>query len=264
MAKSKRRHFQFSVRTLLVGVLLMSVPLSWLATKRWRERRAVAEIRRAGGTVLYEYHPPHTWRGSRFVRTVFGDDFFAQEYQVGFYPQKANDRALRHLRDLPEVKVLCVESGDVTEAGLEHLEGLTELVYLWLDEAKVADAGLEHLKGLTSLADLHLPRSLVTGSGVRHVKGLPDLRGLDLAGAPVTDAGLRHVEELAGLHCLVLSDTQISDAGLGHLCRMTGLQLVDVAGTRVTAEGVRKLRKALPYCNVISDWPETGNESASP
>ena len=53
-----RRFLQFSLRTLLVVVLLVSIGMSWLAVKLERARRqkeAVRTIEKAAGWVVYDY-----------------------------------------------------------------------------------------------------------------------------------------------------------------------------------------------------------------
>ena len=105
-AKStKLRWYQYRLRTLLLVVLLMSLPLSWLAVKMDRvkkERKAVAEIVTLGGRVEYDYQLQHrrlhsgvrnlrSMRdlpkpakppGPMWLRKVLGDDFFATVVRV--------------------------------------------------------------------------------------------------------------------------------------------------------------------------------------
>ncbi len=65
--KPTRRWFQFSLRTLLLFVLLVSLSLSWFAVKRQqatRQEKAVEAIRKAGGNVAYDYY--NLFRTRRF------------------------------------------------------------------------------------------------------------------------------------------------------------------------------------------------------
>ena len=66
----------------------------------------------------------------------------------------------------------------------------------------------------------------------------------------VTDEGLRRVVNLTRLKWLWLSNTNITDAGLEHLSKVPSLEHVDLRKTPVTEEGVRRLRTALPRCNI--------------
>jgi hypothetical protein len=74
---------------------------------------------------------------------------------------------------------------------------------------------------------------------------------LDLAEAGLTDDGLRRVGGLRRLRRLRLPGTAVTDAGLRHLEAMGGLEAVHLcACPGVTKEGVERLRKALPGCEV--------------
>ena len=55
---------------------------------------------------------------------------------------------------------------------------------------------------------------------------------------------------IASLQGLDLSSTQTTDAGLEHLKGLTNLEFVLLYKTNVTDEGVKKLQKALPNCEI--------------
>jgi hypothetical protein len=195
-AKSRRRWFQFTLRTLLVAVLVLSLPLSWVAMKRHRERRAVAEIRRLSGGVVYDYdYASSDWWGSARMPHFLREFFFSGVYQIGFDPQTIDDDALRHVGVLTDVRVLALAGNQITDSGMEHLSHLTELQYLGLADTRVGDAGLEHLKGLASLGTLQLGRTQVTDAGLAHLKGLVSLYNLDLEGTQVSAEGVRKLQQ---------------------------------------------------------------------
>jgi hypothetical protein len=136
--KPKRRWYQFRMRTLLVFVLLLSVPLSWFAwklQKARRQREAVEAIVEAGGYVYYDFQIDETGAeitGAQptapvWLRKSLGDDFF---------------RA---------VTTVDLSGTQVTNTGLECLRGLNNLKELYLGGNLVTDAGLEHLKGMNGL-----------------------------------------------------------------------------------------------------------------
>lgn len=54
---TKHRRFRFSLRTLLIVVVVLGVVLGWFAfkmRKAERQRKAVEAIREAGGVVIYD------------------------------------------------------------------------------------------------------------------------------------------------------------------------------------------------------------------
>jgi len=71
---------------------------------------------------------------------------------------------------------------------------------------------------------------------------------VDLAGTRITDAGLATFDGCETLSLLFLADTAISDAAVDQLQQFTKLERLDVGNTKVSAEGVARLRAALPRC----------------
>jgi len=235
--KPKRRWYQFSLRTLLVFVLLASVGLSWFAMKLHqarKQREAVEAILKAGGWVTYDFELADTGTltpgaeppAPPWLRKVLGDDFF---------------------RDVVRLHVSGPGCGD---AELEHLEGLTKLEEVSLSFAQVTDAGLAHLEGLTSLEVLELTGTQVSDAGLQHLRRLTRLRALSLEGTQLTDSGLEHLKGLTRLRFLNLCRTRVTDAGLEDLKTLTRLANLYLFETHVTEEGIKKLQKALPNCTI--------------
>ena len=98
------------------------------------------------------------------------------------------------------------------------------LTGVFLTNSEISDAGLENLKGLTQL---HIYNTKVSDAGLENLKGLTQLRSLYLTDTRVTDAGLIHLRGLTQLQYLLLSHTKVSDAG------------------------VKKLKQALPNCQIL-------------
>jgi len=205
------RWFQYSLSTLLLAVLLVSIGMSWVAVRMQRarrEREAVAAIVKLGGQVRYDYQVPQSGNplpgagppGPAWLRKLLGENFFVTVVGV-------------HL-----------ENSSCTDADLEYLAVLTQLRSLELDGTRVTDAGLERLTGLTRLQELGLDGTLVTGAGLKHIEGLTQLQLLDLGGTRVTDAGLEHLKGLTQLQTLDLSQTEVTVAAWKHVKGLTRLR----------------------------------------
>ena len=172
-----RRRFQFSLRSLMLLVVVVAIPCSWLSVelKAAREQNAAVEaIQKAGGWVeCNEGYDPNGlvpvalldgWQGFYFMNVT---DVYFDEAKVG-------DSELEHLKGLPQLRFLALNGTSVSDAGLKHLKGFTQLESLFLEGTNVSDAGLEHLKGLTQLKTLDLSRTKVSDEGVRMLqKALP-------------------------------------------------------------------------------------------
>src|SRR3972149_1460756 len=104
----RRRRYQYSLRALLVVMLLASLGASWLAGRMEKargQRETVAAIRKLGGHVWY-YHQWHDHKvhksdapGPAWLREVLGDDVFAK----------------------------VVAANNLNNAALESINGLTDL-----------------------------------------------------------------------------------------------------------------------------------------
>jgi tRNA_anti-like/Leucine Rich repeat len=192
---------------------------------------------------------------------------------------RVGDAGLVHLKDLPYLNSLTgLELGGarVTDEGLAQLAGLTALRKLDLNNSKIGDAGLAHLKELKRLEMLQLAGTPVTGKGLAHLKGLTWLSRLDLSESELADAGLAHLQGLPNLTVVQLRDTRVGDAGMAHLAKLPRLRVLFVGGTdvgdagvqhlgavkslkllslgkdaKVTAEGIAKLKEALPGLQVL-------------
>ena len=239
---SKTGRWQFSLRTLLITVVVLGSGFGWLGMKLTsvrQQQRAAVELRKLGGTVGFA-------RG----RGWFFPNYFLNAEGVTFRRDaRVTDAGLVHLEALTDLHHLVLENnGQITDAGLVHLKGLTSLQYLTL--TWITDAGLVHLKDLTNLQSLTLYRTAITDAGLVYLKELTDLQELSLNESLITDAGLVHLKGLTNLQELFLNNTQVTDAGLVHLRPLTNLRYLNLANTQVTDAGVNDLKQSLPNLNV--------------
>ena len=147
-----RWRFQFSIRSLLVLVVAVALPFSWLAVemkKARQQREAVEAFKNMGyASCLYDCQimedgttlpdsMPEDWK---LLRSLLSDDFFNDviEVEIGPWsnPPPTLDSDLMHLRQLPGLKRLKLIFG--TDAGrMENLRVLTHLKTLllgWVDD----------------------------------------------------------------------------------------------------------------------------------
>jgi internalin A len=269
-----RRFLRFSIRGLIVLVLVIGAGLGWIVREADVQRDAVLAITAAGGSICYDWEwsngesiPRGKPLAPQWLVELIGVDYFGHVTYVEVFdvpdatlahvgrlaPQMffsasptVTDAGLAHLRGPTNLSGLWLISTRVTDAGLVHLKGLTNLSFLSLDGAHVTDAGLAHLGGLTKLSDLRLIGTRVTDTGLVHLKGLTNLSVLSLDGAQVTGAGLAHLGGLTKLSELLLDGTQVTDAGLAHLRGLTKLSFLRLISTRVTDAGIKELKLALP------------------
>ena len=130
-----RRWFRFRLRTLLVMITLLSVPLGWVGwelDQRRREQATIVWVEEMGGSVGYDYEDAtnnSTPPGPAWLREIVGIDFLSDVDQVN-----------------------C--SGVTALVDVSHLDTLTELRWLFLDRTSVRN--LTPLATLKNLAYLSL------------------------------------------------------------------------------------------------------------
>jgi Leucine-rich repeat (LRR) protein len=244
---TRRRWFQFSLRTFLVVITLVGLGCGWVGMQLEQKRRHEAaenEIVMAGGRISFsDAEKIPDWKerllGSYAVRPV----------SLNLLNTDASDSIFSQSRGMNFI-YLNLHSSDVTDVGLAHLKGLNGLEYLNLTHTRITDAGLTHLKGLTGLEYLNLTSTPITDAGLTHLKGLAGLEYLGLSNTQVTDAGLAHLQDLTHLERLSLENTHITDAGLIHLKGLTSLELLYLTNTQVTQAGTDELGKAIPGCRI--------------
>ena len=75
-----------------------------------------------------------------------------------------------------------------------------------------------------------------------------------MADTKVTDDGLKEVAKLQNLEELDLENTQITDEGLKEVAKLPRLMYFYLHSTKVTKKGMTELKKALPNCEIDSDF----------
>ena len=170
-------------RSLLVLVVAVALPFSWLAVemKKAREQfNAIKRITELGADVQYDWELIDDANRSQtpqppvpqWLRKLLGIDVFANVASVGLCIQ---DRGyidyLDYLARFPDITgVFLDRSSALTDDDLEHLSHLKRLKVLTLDDTKVTDAGLDRLTGFTELQQLDLRFTAVTKEGVMRLQ----------------------------------------------------------------------------------------------
>ncbi len=168
------------LRTLLCLLAVLSVWFGMVSNSARKIRRAMTEIEKRGGHMMFadqwdffssgELPVRHNHPYAPFVhwiRNLIGPEFFASIAAVTV--TTAGDD-LAFLDMVPRLKALSVEKSTVSDSGLSAIENQTELIYLWLDDTRISDTGLTHLRKMKKLEYLYIRNSLVTDAGIAALK----------------------------------------------------------------------------------------------
>ena len=223
--KSWRHRLRFSVRGLVILVLVVGAGLGWIVHGAHVQRDSVAAIQRAGGTALYDWQ----FKDGKAVRNGkpsvltwlverIGADYFHNVTYVALFGSRSADDEVSHLKWLTNVQTLVLSGANVSDTGLKNLKGLVRLKSLNLRGTKVTDAGIAQLRGLSSLDELDLSMTKITDAGLVHLRGLRSLKVLSLSMTRITDAGLVHLRGLTSLQRLWLRSAKVArNSSLGEL-----------------------------------------------
>lgn len=254
--KRRRRWLQFSLRSLLIAMLVFGLLLGWLAYQIQlvaAQANAAAEIDRLGGNamechlmatndVLRDYSP--TW-----LQDSMGEKYFETINYASL--DKATDDDLVLFQSLSKLRALHLNSPHVTDDGLIHLRPLRQLESLSFVGANITDRGLIPICQFTNLQYLNLSSTRITDAGLAKISKLPNLRLLELDDTAITDAGLQYLQNLPDLESLSLEKTQLTDRGLATLHTLKKLLRIEMKQTHVTDAGVAALKSALPKLDVF-------------
>jgi internalin A len=235
--EAPRRLYQYSLRSLLIGITIIALVGGWIGARLEREKRQKAiieEFSKGGARIEY--------------------DGKIEGYRATVW----SDASLKQICDLDELRSLEIKGVAITEAGLKPLERMIHLQSLTFSTERIVDGPMVHLGGLKQLRFLvfsdgvvdtiegkSMGRGLppqITDVGMKRVGGLTWLQGLFLSGKEVTDAGVMQLKTLHKLEVLQLWHTQVSDAGIGALSGLSKLQRLSLFGCRVTDSGLETIK----------------------
>ena len=145
-ASPKRRWFQFSLKALILVLVVCGcvlAPIAYEHQKARNQHAAVAALEKRGGYLGFDSttHPR-----SAAMSLLLGDDKFAHLVAVDFAPGSViTDPDLLHLRSFSFLRFVGLDGMPVTDASLVELGSKTMLTELSLKNTKITDAGpLQH------------------------------------------------------------------------------------------------------------------------
>jgi len=145
---------------------------------------------------------------------------------------------------------------DVPDGSWKGLAVLKQVRNLGIGGPTVEE--IQELAGMDGLVGLRIAGcSNPSEEGMEELGKLNRLQMLDLSDGQFAFQDLEYLigkGGLPGLRRLILDGASVTDAGLERVARLKGLQKVSLHGLRgdkVTADGVARLRKALPGCEII-------------
>ena len=216
---------RLSIRSLMVLVLLIAAPASWVAYQIRIQREAIATVRAAGGTVTFDYQRDQvgTNKGGgpvnrtepaapRWLRRLLGDELF-QEVQTVRFPKPITPTVLAAVGRFAGLEDLTLAEATGAEDGFRHLRGLGRLERVMIGGPGITDAMLDDLAQVAAI------RTLLLGMPQAAVADGSDIT------SPATDAGFARLAVLLYLEALtIVNFPALTDEGAARL--LAGLPLL--------------------------------------
>ncbi len=269
MYQTRRKRYQFSIRSLLILMTLLGGLLAWWGADLQREIRRIQGIHTLlawGGTVQTVRDP--SWRGS--FLSLLGWDAGKRVDSVALSGKQITDESTEILRRFPELRVLRLFECQVTNAGFQNLAPLEKLEHLDIHGTQITDAPLSRLANLPRLSTLVLDGVQLTKTSAVHLGNIHALNSLGLVGGQVDGESIRLCAELPQVAVLVADDTRlndddllplkesphlqmlfldtpgITDASIPLLGSLQSLKSLTLVQAKLTPEGQQRLRQMLP------------------
>jgi serine/threonine protein kinase len=142
---------------------------------------------------------------------------------------------------------------NITDRGVCSLAKMQDLNCLKLDNLpRIGDRCLEALSQAQALTILTLNGDNISDADLKYLNHAQSLVRLELSGTKVTDAGVKNFAKLSQLRRLDLSNTAITDKSIDSLAQMKHLRSLFISSTRLSADGLSRLKKALPECEITA------------
>jgi hypothetical protein len=216
---------RFSLRTLILVAAIVSVPLTWLSIRLHSARiqlKAVNRITELRGFVEYDFYYQAggngTPRGWPIFRRWLGPHFFDRVDLVSLSPVYGSGSGI-------------------------------------LQVSPCSDHDLAIVAELPGLRRLGTSNTNVTDDAMIYVGQIHSLEELYLHGTVITDRGLRHLSQLTNLKEVTLHVTRMTDDGITVVCGWKQLKKATLGNPGVTVDGWRRLKAALPNCD-ITYWEQ--------
>lgn len=226
-----RRLTQYSLRTLLVGTLVIAFSVNIVARRAAIERQAANSVVRLGGTVSYDWQfdedfnpsgnqaPP----GPEWLRRMTGDEYFQSIVSVAIVGRPCGDADLPPLHSLPKLKEVLLANTQVSDRTARVLAGAKNLEILDVSFTRISDRGITQLSSLPRLRRLFAgtisndPTEKVTDECVRDLARVPHLEVLQITGRGITNASAVPLRRMTSLKELMLCSTSMSEEAIAHL-----------------------------------------------
>lgn len=250
-AGKNRRWLRFSLRGLLVLILLLALPLGWLAQQIRRSQRETsfaAQVREAGGEARFDYnaagptYSPSPPKGHWLLRAAFGKNLFSYLCLVDLSQVADPNPFADGLGRMSQVDTLILPAGPLSDELIDGVAALPNLWSLTLDGSAVTPEEIRRLIASKSIGALQLGGAAAADEILEELRHDDHLPQLTILSGPTTDRGMQAISEIDSLYFLDIQQTPaVTDEGFPYLAKPPNLTVLRIEGTQITEKCVDAL-----------------------
>lgn len=282
--KTERRWLSFGLRGLMLLVLLLSLPMGWIARNVYRSQKedeVVAAVEKAGGYASYDYQELNLWNevpqppGPWLLRKLFGEHIHAYiDFVVISEPHDTNkvvpmltcchrleylelhdttlsDQSIETIARMPKLNHLALIGTSLSIEQLRQLTQVSTLKMITLEGPSASDEYLELLPLFPGLEEVSLKETTVTDNGMKSLGRLPKLTSLEIEQAPaVTNHGFANLINCRELTRIWVIGSSIDEGCIGTMQKLPKLDDVYITPDELDVEyyawGVMRLDSLTP------------------
>ena len=268
--KPKRRWLRFGLRTMLVLVFLLALPLAWITyeVRDVRHQREAIDAIEAGGGYVYPYlyHREETnrWQAFRLrlLRKLFGEEDYPRIRVVQLVEPQQVNTLVPLLSRFPYLEQLTLPSATLDDRSVQVIATSPNL-----RELELVDTGInvEQMKILTrspTITEVTLQRASASDSIVGQLPQLAALTEVIFVDATTTDHGMSALGQCRQLTSIEIHGApQVTNVGFAALKNCPRLWNVEINGTQIDTGCIDTLREmpSLIYAVIQPDDPSTIN-----
>ena len=206
----RRRIPQFSIRSILAILTVLALVLSLHSYRQTSANRQIAAISE--------------------IRRLGGFTYYCYVQDENWNPGK------KTYPDWLENKV-----------GQDYLYAIDAFV---INSRPNADPAIEIAATLPALRLVKLPGCKITDNSIKPLAKLKRLEWLELFATPVTDDCMDTISRIRSLKTLDLRRTNVTDNSIDDIVNLPHLRNLYIGKSAISEEGVGRIRKRMPKCNV--------------
>lgn len=185
------------------------------------------------------------------IRDFSGLGALQQLKSLGLNTPYFSDRDINYLSNIRGLSELRLIKCNVSDGGISDLQSFANLNTFKLHVDSTTQACLNSVAKMSNLQNLELRGKQYDDKCLQVLPQCANLKNLTLSATSLTDNGLAFVTNCPSLEHLAINyPKRISDKGVKHLLNLPELKMLVLDGVQVSKEGVARLRRSLPNCDL--------------